>query len=209
MYNIYIYNIYIKFISQTFILIINFLSKNSIKNTTNRKLQKAFNDKKILLTTRQPKKLRNLLVRAKFETKTIPKSPKLTGLFLCSNCVYHKAGYIIPCSSFSFKLTNGKTITWTYKNYFSCDSKDVIYILICKNCDNFHLGQTQDFKQRTLKHKSDEKNLHNSTCRICLEHLRDCNQTEPYFQIFHSIMKQIQRLENIKKSDTFSDGNLH
>ena len=60
--------------------------KNCIKNTTNRELQKAFNDKKILLTTRQPKKLRNLLVRAKFETKTIPKSPKLTGLFLCSNC---------------------------------------------------------------------------------------------------------------------------
>ena len=69
--------------------------------------------KRILLTTRQPNKLRNLLVRAKFESKTIPKSPKLAGLFLCSNCVYHKAGYIIPCSSFSFKLRNGKTITWT------------------------------------------------------------------------------------------------
>ena len=104
--------------------------KNCIKNTRNRELQKAFNDKKILLTTRQPKKLRNLLLRAKFETKTILKSPKLTGLFLCSNCVYHKAGYIIPCSSFSFKLTNGKTITWTCQNYFSCDSKDIIYILI-------------------------------------------------------------------------------
>ena len=25
----------------------------------------------------------------------------------------------------------------------------------------------------------------------------------------HSVMKQIQRLENIKKNDTFSDGNLH
>ena len=63
------------------------------------------------------------------------------GSFLCSNCVYHKAGYIISCSSFSFKLTNGKTITWTYKNYFSCDSKDVIYILICKTCDNFILDK--------------------------------------------------------------------
>ena len=82
---------------------------NCIKITANRELQKAFNDKKILLTTLQPKKFRNLLVRAKFGTKTIPKSPKLTGLFLCSNCVYHKAGYIIPCSSFSFKLTNGRT----------------------------------------------------------------------------------------------------
>ena len=38
--------------------------KNCFKNTTNRELQKAFNDKKNTLTTRQPKKLRNLLVRA-------------------------------------------------------------------------------------------------------------------------------------------------
>ena len=51
--------------------------KKCIKNTTNRELQQAFNDKKILLTTRQPKKL---------------------------------------------KQKN--------KNYFSCDSKDFIYILI-------------------------------------------------------------------------------
>ena len=55
---------------------------------------------------------------------------------------------------------------------------------MCKTCDNFHLGQTQDFKQRTAKHKSDVKNPHNSTCRICSEQLSDCNQTEPYFQIF-------------------------
>ena len=111
--------------------------KNCIKKTTNRELQKAFNDQKILLTTRQPKKLRNLLVQAKFETKIIPKSPKLTGIFLCSNCVYHKAGCIIPCSSFLFKLTNAKTITWTYKSYFSCDSKDAIYILIWKKLRQF------------------------------------------------------------------------
>ena len=115
--------------------------KSCIKNTINRELQKAFNDKKLRFTTRQPKKLRNLLVQIKFETKTIPKSPKLTGLFLCSNCVYYKAGYIIPCLLRSFKLTNGKTITWTYKSYFSCDSKGVIYILICKSCDNFHIAK--------------------------------------------------------------------
>ena len=49
--------------------------KNCIKNATNRELQKAYNDKKILLTTRQPKKLKNFLMRAKFEFKTIPRSP--------------------------------------------------------------------------------------------------------------------------------------
>ena len=29
------------------------------------------------------------------------------------------------------------------------------------------------------------------------------------FKYFHSVMKQIQSLENIKKRDTFSDENLH
>ena len=52
-----------------------------MKSTVNGELQKAFIDKEILLTTRQPKKLRNVLVRTKFETKTISKLPKLTGFF--------------------------------------------------------------------------------------------------------------------------------
>ena len=41
-----------------------------------------------------------------------------------------------------------------------------------------------NFKQRTANYKSDAKNLHSSTSRICSEHLRDCNQVEPCFQIF-------------------------
>ena len=125
-----------------------------------------------------------MLEQAKFETKNVPKTSKLTGLSLHNNFVYHKAGYIIPCSSFSFKPTNGKTITWTYQNYFSCDSKDVLYISICKTCDNFYLRQTQDFKQRNAKHKSQVKTPRERTCRICSEHLKDCNQAEPDFQIF-------------------------
>ena len=132
-----------------------------------------------------------MLVGAKFKTKTIPKWPEVMGLFLCSNCVYHEAGYIFLCSSFSFKLTNDKTITWTYKNIFSCHSKDVI--LICKTCDNFYLGQTQDLKQRTAKHKSDVKNPHNSTCRICSKHLRETvTKLNHIFKYSHSIMKQIK-----------------
>ena len=92
-----------------------------------------------------------MLVLAKSETKTVWKSSKLTGIFLCNNSVYHDAGYIVVCSSFSFKLTNGKTVSWTYKNYFSCHCKDIIYILIFKPYRNLYLGQTQDFKQRTVQ----------------------------------------------------------
>ena len=45
-----------------------------------------------------------MLEQAKFETKNVPKTPKLTGLSLHNNFVYHKAGYIIPCLLFPFHL---------------------------------------------------------------------------------------------------------
>ena len=51
------------------------------------------------------------------------------------------------------------------------DSKDVIYISVCKTCDKFYLGQTEHFKQRTAKHKANVKNQHNSTSKICSERL--------------------------------------
>ena len=60
----------------------------------------------------------------------------------------------------------------------------MLFILICETCNNFYLGQTQDFNQRIVKHKSDVNNPHNSTCRICSEHPRLCNLAKPYFQIF-------------------------
>ena len=90
-------------------------------------------------------------------------------------------------------------MTWTCKNYFSCDSKDFICILIRKTCNNFYLGQTQNFKQRTAKHKSDVKTPHNSTCRTCSEHLRDCNQAEPYFQIVPFYYETNTALREYKK----------
>ena len=67
--------------------------------------------------------------------------------------------------------------------FFDCNIKDVLYILICNNCDYFHLEKTIDFKQRIHKHKSDVKHTENSTCRECAEHLRDCTKIEPSFQI--------------------------
>ena len=76
---------------------------------------------------------------------------------------------------------NGKSITWDYIKFCDYDSKDVLYILICNNCDYFYLGKTMDFKQRIRKHKSDVKHPQNSTCRECAEHLRDCAKIESFF----------------------------
>ena len=54
-----------------------------------------------------------------------------------------------------------------------------MYLLVSKA-----YGETQTFKQRIGKRKSNVKNPHNSTYRICSEHLRDCDQIGQYFQTF-------------------------
>ena len=103
-----------------------------------------------------------MLVRTKYDILTILKSLKLTGWFLWNNCVYYKVGHIIYCLAFSVKLTNRKSSSWAYKNYkvsykFSLESKDVIYVLICKTGDNFYSGLVI-FKPRIGKDKSDVEN---------------------------------------------------
>ena len=95
---------------------------------------------------------------------------KPNGFFSCTDCIYHKNGYSKPCKSFTFKLTNGKSFTWKYYKFFDCDSRDVLYILICNNCDYFYIGKTIDFKQIIRKYKSNG----NSTCRECWALKRLC-----------------------------------
>ena len=172
---------------------------NCLNNINNCELGESFSNKKVLLTTRQPKNLKNPLGflfgnsgcksnfavtnTAKFDLHPELPNRKPNGLFSCTDCIYHKNGYIKPCKSFTFKLTNGKSVTWNYNKFFDRDSKDVLCILICNNFDYFYLGKTIDFKQRIRKHKSDVKHTQSSTCRECTEHLRDCTKIEPFFQI--------------------------
>ena len=75
-----------------------------------------------------------------------------------------------------FIKSKNKLLTWYYRRFFSCDSKDVLYILICNNCDFLYIGQTEELKQRKRKHKSDAIHLSNSNSKKCSEHLRTCSK---------------------------------
>ena len=156
---------------------------NCLNNINNRELCETFSNKKVLLTTRQPKNLKKMLLAAKFDLHPELPNRKPNGLFSCTDSIYHKNGYIKTCKSSTFQLTNGKSVTWNHNKFFDCDSKDVLYILICNNCDYFYLGKTINFKQRICKHKSDVKHPENSTCSECADHLRDCAKIERFFQI--------------------------
>ena len=156
----------------------------SCKNMFLYVLCETFSNQKVVLKTQQPKNLNRMLVTAKFDLYPELRNRKPNRLFSCTDCTYHKNGYIKPCKSFTFKFTNGKSVTWNYNTFFDCESKDASYMLICNNCDYFYLGKTIDFKQRIRKHKPNFKHSQNSTCRECAEHLRYCAKIEPFFQIY-------------------------
>ena len=89
---------------------------------------------------------------------------------------------------------------WHYKRYFNCDSKSVIYILVCSTCEWFYLGQTTNLKQRIRKHKSDVSHPHNSFCKKFSKHLRDCwRMKEPFFRIYPFLYENKKELREFKE----------
>ena len=91
-------------------------------------------------------------------------------------------------------------LTWHYKRCFTCDNKDVLYVLICNNCDFFSIEQTEELKQRTQKHKSDVIHPNNSNCNKCSEHLRICSKMkEPYFNMYLFLYEENKYLQEFEK----------
>ena len=179
--------------------------QNCLKHHQNKELKKAFTNKTPLLTTRQAPNLKNILTRAKFEININNHIiQREVGLFNCpyAKCKYHTMGYIKSCKELQF----GKH-KWSYNRKFTCDSKNVIYILICASCPSYYIGQTTNFRQRTAKHKSDIDNPQNSNCKECTNHLKECNKNsrEPFFSIYpiyyedDSNKRQFLELRFIKK----------
>ena len=158
--------------------------KDCLKNVSGDSMNRVFKNARVIVGTRQPKSLRQLLIRSKFSLNNFKTREKVAqpGLFNCRGCKYHRLGFIKRCQRFSFGKRN--QFVWEYRRRFNCSSTNVIYILKCRRCWKFYIGETKDLKKRTRKHKSDVFHPKNSYCRVLSEHLRRCSFASPHFQIF-------------------------
>ena len=159
--------------------------KNCLENMNNTQMKKAFNAKQPLCTTRQPKNLKQLLVKTKFRLNpSIPCAPRRIGLYPCGKCKFCKLGYIQHATEFTLKHRN-KPITWKYNRLFTCDSINILYVVLCIVCNENYLGKTKHCMNRISKHASDVRIPENSKCRKCTDHLRNCSKLrEPYFHFY-------------------------
>ena len=124
--------------------------------------------------------------------------------FICVNYIYYKSYYFKECLSFLFKFKK-KLLTWQYRRFFSCDIKDVFYVLICNNCDFFLFPILKKPKNwnNVQEKKSDVILPNNSNCKKCSEHLRTCSkkkEKKKRISIFNRLcMKKTNTFENLKK----------
>ena len=113
--------------------------------------------KKSLLTTRKAKSLQNPLFRAGFDIVPKPISAS-KGIRLYNGqderCFLHCCNYINTCKEFIFKLKSGRYYIWKYNHYFDCKSSNVIYLIICINCEGTYTGETEYLLERMNNTKS-------------------------------------------------------
>ena len=97
---------------------------------------------------------------------------------------------------------NPKTNCWlgTISAFYSRDSKGVLYVLICNNCDFFFIGQSEKLKQGAWKHKSYVIHSNNNNCKNCSEHLKTSRKMkEPYFNIYSLLFEEYKYLRKYKE----------
>ena len=174
-----------------------------ISNSMNPRIKKAFNDTKIIQCYSQPRNLSGLLTNSAFITESITNRPRHdAGIFHCSHggCKICKM-YLQKCSSF---VTSNNSV-WKVKCYASCNSKNVLYLLVCNFCNTTSkTGKTDVFRARTNNHisgckggaASDEFDTHVYNC----SRNRNVPHNEPYFKAYiYMVASDYNKLLNLER----------
>lgn len=106
--------------------------------------QDIFTDEELILSSRQPPNLKNLLTRAKFC------SNEQGGVNKCSSPRCKLCNIIIIGNSYFFKNVD---INFKILTAMTCDVLNCVYVLECGGCGKYYIGETNNFRLRTNLHR--------------------------------------------------------
>ena len=123
--------------------------KEDLKFLNNSHKMKRILDKaNLIISRRQPKNLKQHLTKAHFSLEKPTTSISRCHESRCGTCD-------IMITGNSITLKNGKH--WQIKTAMDCKSKNVIYIIICPECESFYVGQIKNLRKRVTLHKEQIK----------------------------------------------------
>ncbi len=133
---------------------------------------------------RQPPNLKHILTKSYF-SNNVGTVSRCESKHNCGCC-----DYILTGSSFFFSNAN---ITFNIKTDMNCGTKNLLYVLVCKGCDKYYIGQTSlELRNRLASHKSQIKNYQKSMCPVsqhvhfCAKKLKIKFRIMPFFKMHSS-----------------------
>ena len=97
-------------------------------------MSNIFQRKKLVKSTNQAPNLRRLLCRSKSEPQHKNHKVKKCG----KNWV--SCPYLLKASLYQFKQVNK---IFLLKNFFKCESSNLVYVVICQGCKEEYIGETR------------------------------------------------------------------
>ena len=136
-------------------------------------MSNVFNGKKLINSMRQAPNLERLLCKSKF----MPVEEHFHVNSCGKNCVC--CPYLLKASSYLFKRVNK---VFFLKNNFNCDSRNLIYVVICQGCQEEYIHETGCLvKERISVYRQHIRQPQYQQIKV-EEHLRFCSSGE--FQMF-------------------------
>ena len=111
--------------------------KSSLISLKNNNVSGFYNIK-LMQSKRQSPNLKKLLTKAEF-------GEVLSGTFKCSDKRSECCNYILISDHYTFKSVQ---ITFKLKNCFTCDSFNLIYVIICGTCKEEYIRETRQGKTK-------------------------------------------------------------
>ena len=155
--------------------------RECLKQSNHSRILNVFGETEVVMATRQPKNLKSILTKSRFDLIPEINYRPPAGLYACGNCTYCDRGYIRNMDSFRVRGSNGHISVWKFTRHFNCNSKNLLYICTTAKDYEFYLGRTKNAKNRMSKHISDVGLPENSFCREFIKHIGRTCTVEPFF----------------------------
>ena len=153
--------------------IFSFMKQIELNLHNSERMDRILQKKKIVNSKRQPKNLKRILSSSKFDFCEASPSVQKCSDKRCLTCPNLIEGSTVVFS-------NGKQ--FTVKQTMSCKSKNVVYSIICANCEQFYVGETKtELRTRMTVHRQ-QTNHENLTIIRANEHFHRCSSGR--FKIF-------------------------
>ena len=147
----------------------------------------GFENLKVIKSKRQAPNLKRILTKAEFSQKQV-------GVYKCPDKRCECCASLLLGNSYTFKNVDK---TFNLKAHFSCDSSNLLYIIICPTCGEKYTGENgvgkTEPRDRVLVHRQHKRQPEYQKLKV-EEHLKKCGKGT--FEIFPLLQMRSSEIDS-------------